>query len=648
MSLKDLDIKVSYSSSRGDNLLEDFYIPCLSNSCLYKRTAGYFSSNSLAVAAKGIADFINKNNGSMQLICNVCLSESDKTTIESHVAKIQNDFVVDLDKLEDELKKDHLKCLGWMLKNGKLEIKIAVIENKPGIQHEKIGVLEDFDGNVISFMGSENETWMGWLGNNEKFHVFRSWSPGEREHLESDIADFNSYWNNYARRASVYPIAEAVKNGLIQTAPKTNDEFAILSDRMTKELVKRNREILGSAPPPKEWRHKKLALEAFMERRNGVIEMATGTGKTSVAINILNRLLDEEKINGAIISTFGNDLLDQWYSELSDRANVELAIYRYYGDHHELEDFINDNESSILLINWENLDIAIREGNVVSSKLLVIDEVHGFGSETLRQKLHGKISSIPYRLGLSATPEREYDEIGNEFIEEEIGPVIFKYDLKDAIRDNILCEFDYIPLTYHLSEEDKEAIKRAYRAYSSRTKQNVPEHEAKIQLYMDLATARKLSQNKIPVFQEYINSHRTLLENCIIFVETMEYGKLVQDVVVNIIPDYHTYYADDEKENLEKFARGELKLLITCKRLSQGIDIKSLKSIVLFSSSRGRLETIQRIGRCLRTDPKNLEKRATVLDFIVARKDRTALEDYDDADESREKWLSDVSKTRRV
>jgi superfamily II DNA or RNA helicase len=648
MSLKDLNIKVSYSSSRGDNILEDFYVPCLSNSCVYRRTAAYFSSNSLAVAARGIADFINKNNGSMQLICNVCLSESDKTIIENHVARLQKDFVVDLDNLEDELKKDHLRCLGWMLKNEKLEIKIAVIENKPGIQHEKIGILEDSEGNVLSFMGSENETWMGWLGNNEKFHVFRSWNLGEKEHLDSDIVDFNSYWNNDARGASVYAIDDAVKNGLIKTAPKTSEEFVVLSEKMTMKLLRRNKEILGGGLPQKEWPHKKVAMNTFVKKKNGVIEMATGTGKTSVAINILNRLLDEKKVNGAIISTFGNDLLDQWYNELSDRANTNLVIYRYYRDYRELEDFINDDEGSVLLLNWENLDKALLHGELTNSKLIVIDEVHGFGAESLRTRLQGKMSPIPYRLGLSATPEREYDEIGNEFIEKEIGPVIFRYDLKDAIRDNILCEFDYVPLSYQLSEEDKEGIKRAYRAYSARTKNNIPENEARIQLYMDLAAVRKLSVNKIPVFRNHVKSHPKVLDNCIIFVETMEYGKLVQEVVIDVVHNYHTYYHDDEKENFEKFSRGELKLLITCKRLSQGIDVRSLKSIVLFSSSRGRLETIQRIGRCLRTDPKNPYKRAIVLDFVVANKDRKDMEVYDDADESRERWLSDLSKTRRA
>lgn len=643
-NLRDLEIKVSYSSLRGDNILEDFYIPCLSKCRSYKRIAGYFSSTSLAVAAKGLAKFIADNNGTMKLVCNACLSESDKSVIEEYVEKIQNDFIVDLEKLRDELTLDHLKCLGWMLKNGKLEIKIAVLDCPPGIQHEKIGIMEDFDGNIISFVGSENETWMGWTSNNEKFHVFRSWNPGELEHLQTDIEDFDSYWSNKAKRAHVYTISEAVTKRLIQIAPTTNEDFAILVNMVSSQTLKQNE--APSVSTTKEWWHKRLALDAFLNKKHGIIQMATGTGKTSVAINILNRLLSDVKINGAIFSTFGNDLLDQWADELNDKANGSLPIYRYYNGYHELEDFFGDCVNSILLISCENLHRLFGYKKALKSKIIVIDEVHRFGSPSLREALNGKMSVFEYRLGLSATAEREYDEDGNIFIESEIGPVIFNYELKNAIEDGILCELDYIPLHYFLSEEDKEAIKEAYGRYSGRLKNGVNEWEAKKQLFMELARVKKLSKNKLPIFKDFIFQNPQYLENCIVFVEEKAFGNYVQDILISLVPNYHTYYHDDEKSNLEKFASGNLKLLITCKRLSQGIDIRSVKNIILFSANRGQLETIQRIGRCIRTDPHNPAKRAAVIDFISEKPDKTAVKE-DNADEEREKWLSNLAKTKR-
>ena len=74
--------------------------------------------------------------------------------------------------------------------------------------------------------------------------------------------------------------------------------------------------------------------------------------------------------------------------------------------------------------------------------------------------------------------------------------------------------------------------------------------------------------------------------------------------------------------------------MITCHRLSQGIDIKGLKNVILIASDRSRLESIQRIGRCLRKNPKDPEKIAVVLDLID--------KDYE-ADIEREKWLNSIA-----
>lgn len=172
MGLKALNLKTAYYSDE-DNLLVDFYIPVLSNSIKYDRIAGYFCSNSLAVAAKGIAGLIN-NGGRIRLIANVVLSVDDQEAIKDALLKKEEEVLAEIDSLEDQLKKDHIKMLAWMLKKDLLEIKIAVVEN--GIEHQKIGILEDANDNVISFNGSDNETMKGWLYNDEQFHVFYNWN----------------------------------------------------------------------------------------------------------------------------------------------------------------------------------------------------------------------------------------------------------------------------------------------------------------------------------------------------------------------------------------------------------------------------------------------------------------------------------------
>jgi len=133
------------------------------------------------------------------------------------------------------------------------------------------------------------------------------------------------------------------------------------------------------------------------------------------------------------------------------------------------------------------------------------------------------------------------------------------------------------------------------------------------------------------------------LERCIIFVETKEFAEQILDIVHKHHTDFHTYYGEDDTEVLLRFSQGEIECLLTCHRLSEGIDIQSLQNVILLSSSRARLETIQRIGRCLRTDPTNSNKVANVVDFV-----RITDSDADDqtADEERQLFLQNLSTIR--
>ena len=107
--------------------------------------------------------------------------------------------------------------------------------------------------------------------------------------------------------------------------------------------------------------------------------------------------------------------------------------------------------------------------------------------------------------------------------------------------------------------------------------------------------------------------------------------------------DSFLQYADDEKINLESFAAGKIDCLLTCKKVSEGIDISSVTNIILFSSDRSRLVTTQRIGRALRLDKNNPEKKATVVDFVIEDSE----ENDNNADADRAEWLTDLSQTRR-
>src|SRR5207237_4343574 len=123
-------------------------------------------------------------------------------------------------------------------------------------------------------------------------------------------------------------------------------------------------------------------------------------------------------------------------------------------------------------------------------------------------------------------------------------------------------------------------------------------------------------EQKLNIFASYLRTNPEVLKGAIVFAEEKWYGDLLLPTLHQYTHLYRTYYADDERQNLLDFARGEIDCLLTCHRISQGIDIKKLKSVVLLSSARARLETFQRIGRCLRSDPEEPEQRARSVDFV--------------------------------
>ncbi len=114
MSLRDLEFQPVYSSDETP-ILEEFYIPALAESESYDRIAGYFSSNALAIAARGIAKLIN-NGGKIRLIVNVFLTESDQKEITEAIREREEKVLQEIHDLEESLKKDHIKMLGWLIR----------------------------------------------------------------------------------------------------------------------------------------------------------------------------------------------------------------------------------------------------------------------------------------------------------------------------------------------------------------------------------------------------------------------------------------------------------------------------------------------------------------------------------------------------
>ena len=484
----------------------------------------------------------------------------------------------------------------------------------------------------VSFSGSFNESRSAFERNYECLHVYPSWemplwAAEERRHFE-DVWSLDT--DTPGVRTFDFP--EAARRDLIEVLESASSRGG------TPGVPAKRREL---------WRHQAEAIESFLERQRGIIAMATGTGKTRVALEIIERLVDSGSVSTVVVSTSGTDLHDQWVYELCRLAVAQtppLRVCCQFGGSHEREFFFLQPDRAILVEARNTVHEALgRLGEgVLSRTLLIYDEVHGLGSAGCIENLEGLSERIPYRLGLSATPYREYDDAGNEFVARHVGPVIYPYELEDAIRDGILCEFDYTAIEYEPSQEDRERAQNVFKWAAARKAQGEP--VAKRDIWMRLAAVHKCSPAKIPHFEEYLEKNPGALKRSVLFVGEKAYADRVTPIVHGHTHKYCSYFAEDDRLNLVRFTEGHIDCLITCHRVAQGIDIRDLRTVMLLASDRARLETIQRVGRCLRTDPTDPDKRALVVDFVRAQDPNV---DKPNADQERAAWMSEVAQSRR-
>ena len=621
--LKDQGFLEEYRTGTND-IVNEFYKKAFNESIEYWRAVGYFRSSSLEAFGATLQNFL-KNDGTIKLITSVELTEADSDAIKKGMSKqevCEKRINAIIDTEFNENVGSGVSRLAYLLEIGRLEIKIALPAKGRGIYHEKVGLFFDKDGNNVAFSGSQNESINAFENNYECIDVLTSWKDTSR--AERKKVHFESLWNETNNDVDVFEFPEASKQKLIKISKKYSHPSSSGAGEVRDINTK--------------WIHQEKALDIFLEKERGILNMATGTGKTRTSLKILKELYNQGKIDTIIVSTFGNSLLNQWYKEvLNLRKSIKLRIYRHHEKHKEKQRYINSPKNSILIISNAQLPSVLKGLSAKQGEktFLIYDEVHRLGAPENVKELDGLSEHIRYILGLSATPDREYDEEGNKFIEEHIGPILMNFELEDAIQKNILAPFNYYSLEYVASEDDKERIKSVHSQKARRAKDGNPMSNE--EFWTKLAQVYKSSRVKQEIFDSFIKTRQDLLKRCIIFVDNREYALEVLEYVHQYRSDFHTYLSGDDEETLKRFAEGELECLVACHRLSEGIDIQSLNTVILFSSDRARLETIQRVGRCLRTDPNNPNKVANVIDFI--RNDSNP-------DEDRKAWLQEISKIR--
>lgn len=630
----------------GDDLLGEFYNPTLRRAISYDRAAGYFDSRSLQYAAQGIVGLI-LNEGTMRLIVSPNLSTEDKEALISATSdEDQLDVLTEaLDthlfagQFQEFIETDRFKCLAWMVDNGFLEIKLAYMVEDEGlspfrIYHEKIGIMKDVVGNELAFTGSINETAAGWTGNYESFEVFRSWKQGEKSRIENKKRRFQRLWDNDDPMVVVRELPDAIKQGIRDVSPGTVDGLPALDMFFSEE---------GSASSTSQgmrlelWDHQQEAIEWWRENEyTGIFAMATGTGKTLTALRALRLQAD---VRLSIVVVPSKVLLDQWRDEITTVFGPQTEILECSGRTDWRQemlpivdpfrvgslDAIHDLPRTVLLTT---IHTAASEAfqkfvsHIPQHRLqIVVDEVHRAGAPTFQ-----KIFDIDAarRIGLSATPDRKWDEEGTRAVYDYFGGQDpFRFTTKEAIENGYLTRYEYHPLICELKPEEYDKYAELSEQIDQMTAQvvssdNVDEDTLGRYEYLlrERAKIKKRARMKPDRFGEFLDtSHPT---PAIVFCEDTEQLEEIEAQLADRGVAYGVYISNREEEQADafyRFEKGLIDYLLAIKCLDEGVDVPDCATAVIIASSRNEREFIQRRGRVLRKSDQY--DRAKIYDMLV-------------------------------
>jgi superfamily II DNA or RNA helicase len=646
MSLRNFNFEVDYYKISSD-IRNEFYIPCLESSVKYDRTTGYFSSTIYSIIWSAMKKFI-ANTGKIRLICSPYLSESDAIALQEGY---KNKGMLELEQnLKSEIEimfSDDLTCkpskaLSCLVALGIVEIKIAV-PNKGSeteairLFHDKVGIFTDEEGNSVGFKGSINETYKGLFvdGNVESIDVYPSWlDVRDKQRVENSKEYFLKLWNNQSSCVSVYDFPEASKNLLtsysnIDQLDELIDDLALLEKKKSKWYA----ESGESARIPK--KHQVEALETWVSHgRRGILEHATGSGKTFTAICSIRNSLDLKEV--VLVLVPSRELLNQWYNDLKIAfKNESVSIFRC-GDGHNswkkdnrLQHWSSQSDRTKKII-LSTMDTASTDEFLDSlSKgehiFLVADEVHRLGSP-IRQKLFS-INSGP-RLGLSATPKRYGDKEGTDLILNYFERIIQPpFTLKDAIESGVLTRYFYYPNLIYLTNDEQNKWNEITKKIGVYLARHSNESTVKFSPLRDQYIKRMLITrsrivkncvNKVELANKIISNQYSEGQKWIIYCDNQKQLKLVLEILsskgLNAI-EYHSEMFGDRDETL-KYFRSNGGLLVSIKCLDEGVDIPEVTHALILASSQNPREFIQRRGRILR---KSRNKHfAYLYDAIVA------------------------------
>lgn len=647
MALSDLYIAKEYRNLKCD-VINDFYIPILSNAVMYKRAVGFFNSAALYEMAIGLKHLVEMQ-GKMELIVSPRLTEEDIQSItlgyKTREEVIERALLRDFDEPKSKTEFRKLNLLANLVAEGVLDIKVAfkINANSAGIFHEKIGIVIDTEGNKVAFTGSMNETYSGLLQNYESIDVFCSWRDEDYDRVNIKENAFDNLWDNLDTAMEVIPFPNvAVEKLRSYKMEETGSLFV--------EIQKEDdsQDVFFKIPTTIDLYD--YQIEAIENWKNnnycGIFDMATGAGKTFTALGALSSLSKNLNNNIAVVIVAPyQHLVEQWVEDIIQFNVKPIVAYSYPGQkwRKQFSDAVtayNVGAINNFCVIATNATFSLNDFQSILQKFkknfaFVVDEAHNFGAAKLSSLLPKKAR---YRLALSATIERFRDEEGTSKLRKYFGKTCILFSLKEAIQKGFLTSYYYHPVVVYLNADEYEQYKEITKTIirnGGASQENIEKNPYIEMLLIKRARIISGCKEKVSKLVEVMKPYRTdnyILVYCGATKYDNDSSELKDDDEVRQIEEVnkrlyydlgmkvHKFTSEESKEERDEikrmFASGtELQVITAIKCLDEGVNIPAIKKAFILASSTNPKEYIQRRGRVLRR-AKGKEY-AEIFDFIT-------------------------------
>ncbi|MFF3765891.1 DEAD/DEAH box helicase family protein [Streptomyces sp. NPDC001922] len=651
-----------------DDLIGEVLIPAIKVSDDVRIAAGFFGSQCLAQIAPGLADFLRRDTGTLQLLISPAVDATDLAAMERGVRSPEQVIEAALDRLLDEaalsehaLVHHTLECLSYLVATGRLKVRFALM--KSGMYHKKQWLIRS-DSEWAAVHGSGNATARGLLVNGEQMTVDQPWRDGHiaSERVSKLLAGWERQWHN----ESPHVLAVDLNDGLrlagrqrnTAQAPTIDDFWRAWHADHARGLepplppgVSLAQPRLLSIPPDIEWRngryaHQAAAVEAFsVNGSRGILAIATGGGKTQTSLIAAVQAQDRHKGPMVVIVIVPSAPLVRQWSDIVRRFGIEPFLPSdSSGPKREarLEEIkaglaTQGSYTSVIVCTQKLFTTDASFRGVIDTlppsvlAMVIGDEVHNLGSKSFMSQ---KPERFDVRLGLSATPSRQYDPEGTVGLLGYFGPELFEFTLKDAIRSGCLSPYNYHLHEIHLSEDEMaeyENLTRQLQRKGFQQADDGKDSDLQAQIEHLLRRRRALLEHaeaKIPALRQLLALHGSRDVSKTLIYTSAKPPVLTRERQIDAANrmldelgiSFHQFtHAETAKRGsgkyLEAFGRGEYQVLTAMAVLDEGIDIPQTDTAYLLASSTVRREWVQRRGRILRrAEGKEI---ANLHDFLV-------------------------------